>query len=181
MASQQPVENPANSVKIIMMPTYEYKCLACEARFEVVQSFADDTLSHCPKKGDTASPAVCESPGKGEVRKVFSAPAITFKGEGFYKTDSKNSTKQTNGAGAGKSTESKSSEGSEASDAGGDGAGASEGRASEGGASDGNKSDGNTSGSVLDSSAGSRSSGSRSAGSSSDASSSKAAITSSSN
>ena len=71
------------------MPTYEYRCQTCDLCFDIVQSFADDALTKCPKASDEASPAGCASPGKGKVKKVFSAPAITFKGDGFYKNDSR--------------------------------------------------------------------------------------------
>ncbi|MGZ4149800.1 MAG: FmdB family zinc ribbon protein, partial [Actinomycetota bacterium] len=56
------------------MPTYEYACKQCGHTFEIVQSFKDDTLTVCPECG-------------GELRKVFTPPAITFKGSGFYATD----------------------------------------------------------------------------------------------
>ncbi|HTG48366.1 MAG TPA: FmdB family zinc ribbon protein [Actinomycetota bacterium] len=56
------------------MPTYEYVCKACGHRFEVVRSIHDDPLTSCPDCG-------------GELRKVFTPPAITFKGSGFYATD----------------------------------------------------------------------------------------------
>jgi len=58
------------------MPKYEYACKSCGERLEVVQSFTDDPLTECPACG-------------GPLRKVFSAPAITFKGSGFYKTDNR--------------------------------------------------------------------------------------------
>ena len=57
------------------MPTYEYRCKACDHEFEVVQSFTDDALTECPE---------CEGPHK----KVFGNVGITFKGSGFYKNDS---------------------------------------------------------------------------------------------
>ncbi len=57
------------------MPTYQYACTACEHEFEVFQSFTEDSLTECPE---------C----KGEVKKVFSAVGVVFKGSGFYKTDS---------------------------------------------------------------------------------------------
>ena len=71
------------------MPTYEYRCRTCDARFEVQQSFSEDSLTHCPGAASEHAPAACVAPGEGEVRKVFSAPSITFKGDGFYKTDSR--------------------------------------------------------------------------------------------
>lgn len=56
------------------MPKYEYACKSCGERLEVRQSFTDAALTECPACG-------------GPLRKVFSAPAITFKGSGFYRTD----------------------------------------------------------------------------------------------
>ena len=80
------------------MPTYEYRCRTCDVSFEVQQSFAEDSLTHCPVAGASQSPASCIAPGEGVVRKVFSAPSITFKGDGFYKTDSRSgSTRSGNG------------------------------------------------------------------------------------
>jgi putative FmdB family regulatory protein len=61
------------------MPTYEYECQQCGERVEAVQKFTDAPLSVCPH---------CE----GELRKVFSAVGIVFKGSGFYKNDSRKST-----------------------------------------------------------------------------------------
>ena len=58
------------------MPTYEYRCKQCGEHLEVVQSFKDDALTTCPNCG-------------GDLRKVFGNIGITFKGSGFYKTDSR--------------------------------------------------------------------------------------------
>ncbi len=58
------------------MPKYEYACKSCGERLEVVQKFTDDALTECPACG-------------GVLRKVFSPPAITFRGSGFYKTDNR--------------------------------------------------------------------------------------------
>ena len=81
------------------MPTYEYRCRTCDVRFEVQQSFAEDSLTSCPSTGSEQSPAACIAPGEGVVRKVFSAPSISFKGDGFYKTDSRSvTTRATNGS-----------------------------------------------------------------------------------
>jgi putative FmdB family regulatory protein len=60
------------------MPTYEYECQQCHERVEAVQKFTDAALSVCPLCG-------------GELRKVFSAVGIVFKGSGFYKNDSRGS------------------------------------------------------------------------------------------
>lgn len=87
------------------MPTYEYRCRTCDARFEVQQSFSEDTLTHCPAAASEQKPAACVAPGEGEVRKVFSAPSITFKGDGFYKTDSRSgATRRANGTKSGDDT-----------------------------------------------------------------------------
>jgi putative FmdB family regulatory protein len=60
------------------MPLYEYICDTCHTHFEVRKSFSDDSIPACPH---------CN--GTGKVRKVFSAPAIVFKGSGFYVTDAR--------------------------------------------------------------------------------------------
>jgi putative FmdB family regulatory protein len=75
------------------MPTYEYTCKACGEHLEVVQSFKDDALTECPACG-------------GQLRKVFGNIGITFKGSGFYKTDSRSDSHKT----ATKSAEAKPSE-----------------------------------------------------------------------
>ena len=56
------------------MPLYEYECDACGHRFEVIQKFSDALVDTCPR---------CQ----GSVHKLFSSPAIQFKGSGFYITD----------------------------------------------------------------------------------------------
>ena len=56
------------------MPLYEYECDTCHHRFEVIQRIADPLVEKCPK---------CGAP----VHKLQSAPAIQFKGSGFYITD----------------------------------------------------------------------------------------------
>ena len=71
------------------MPTYDYACQTCGTRFEVIQSFSEDSLTRCPAADSIASPAACTQPGEGQVSKVFSVPSITFKGDGFYRNDSR--------------------------------------------------------------------------------------------
>lgn len=62
------------------MVTYEYACDVCEERFEVKQHLGDPAPPTCPE-------------GHPNVRRVFSAPTIVFKGPGFYTTDHKRSTR----------------------------------------------------------------------------------------
>jgi len=78
------------------MPTYDYKCRDCGHSFEIQQSFTDDALTECPE---------C----KGSLRKVFGNIGISFKGSGFYKTDSRSGSSS-------KSSSSKSSSSSDSSD-----------------------------------------------------------------
>ena len=75
------------------MPTYEYKCRDCGHTFDIVQKMSEDSLTHCPECG-------------GDLRKVFAAPAISFKGSGFYATDHGKKSK-TSAAGDKKDGESK--------------------------------------------------------------------------
>jgi putative FmdB family regulatory protein len=75
------------------VPTYEYACKACGEHVEVVQSFKDSPLTEC---------AACGGP----LRKVFGNVGITFKGSGFYKTDSRPDGRR----GSSKSAEPKSGE-----------------------------------------------------------------------
>lgn len=58
------------------MPTYSYRCAECGNAFDIVQSFADDSLTVCPSCG-------------GRLRKLYSAVGVTFNGSGFYRTDSR--------------------------------------------------------------------------------------------
>lgn len=56
------------------MPIYEFQCLECGRRTERLQRFDDPPLAACPHCG-------------GEVKKLISAPAVQFKGSGWYVTD----------------------------------------------------------------------------------------------
>ncbi|WP_134107890.1 FmdB family zinc ribbon protein [Kribbella pratensis] len=62
------------------MPTYQYQCTDCGEALEVRQSFTDDALTVCPN---------CQ----GNLRKVFNAVGVVFKGSGFYRTDSRSTGK----------------------------------------------------------------------------------------
>jgi len=56
------------------MPLYEYQCQKCHHRFERIQKFSDPHIKKCPDCG-------------GRVEQVISAPAVRFKGSGWYVTD----------------------------------------------------------------------------------------------
>ena len=56
------------------MPLYEYKCLKCGRRTEKIESVNGPHLKKCPHCG-------------GKVESLISAPAIQFKGSGWYVTD----------------------------------------------------------------------------------------------
>jgi putative FmdB family regulatory protein len=99
------------------VPTYEYACRGCEQHLEVVQSFKDDALTECPS---------CQ----GELRKVFSAAGIIFKGSGWHVKDYASSAKgspaaASGGAGGEKSSGDGGSSSTGGSSESGDGGGAS--------------------------------------------------------
>jgi putative FmdB family regulatory protein len=131
------------------VPLYEYQCKQCEHRFEKIQSFSAPEEKVCPECG-------------GEVERLISAPAIQFKGAGWYVNDY---------AGRGKAPAASGSDGAKeggAKDGGGKDAAA---KSSESSAkSEGSKSDG---GSKSDSGAASTSSASSAASSSSSGSNTK--------
>jgi len=56
------------------MPLYEYQCKKCGHRFEKIQKFSDKPIKKCPD---------C----RGPVEQLLSAPAVQFKGSGWYVTD----------------------------------------------------------------------------------------------
>src|SRR4051794_41891622 len=81
------------------MPTYVYKFIDTGETIEVQQAFTEDALTHA------------EHPATGQkmqVKKVFTPVGVTFKGGGFYKTDSR-------GGGKSKSSSTSSTESSSAS------------------------------------------------------------------
>jgi putative FmdB family regulatory protein len=90
------------------MPLYEYECKKCHHRFEKIQKFSDRMVKKCPDCG-------------GPVEQMISAPAVQFKGSGWYVTDyAKKSSSPSSPDGSGKDskkedkskTESSSKEGS---------------------------------------------------------------------
>jgi putative FmdB family regulatory protein len=56
------------------LPIYEYQCKKCKHRFEKIQKFSDQPVKKCPECG-------------GPVEQLLSAPAVQFKGTGWYVTD----------------------------------------------------------------------------------------------
>ena len=56
------------------MPIYEYECADCGKHFDEIQKFSDEALTQCKFCG-------------GPVRKLLGAPALQFKGTGWYITD----------------------------------------------------------------------------------------------
>ena len=56
------------------MPLYEYLCKKCGHRFEEIRKFSDKHVQKCPECG-------------GAIEQVISAPAVQFKGSGWYVTD----------------------------------------------------------------------------------------------
>lgn len=56
------------------MPLYEYQCTKCHKRTEKIEAVAGPHLKKCPHCG-------------GKVERLQSAPAIQFKGSGWYVTD----------------------------------------------------------------------------------------------
>ena len=56
------------------MPLYEYQCKSCHSLTERIQKFSDPPLTTCPHCG-------------GELEQLLSAPAVQFKGGGWYVTD----------------------------------------------------------------------------------------------
>jgi putative FmdB family regulatory protein len=56
------------------VPLYEYKCLKCGRKTEKIENVAGPHLKKCPHCG-------------GKVEALLSAPAIQFKGSGWYVTD----------------------------------------------------------------------------------------------
>ncbi len=76
---------------------YEYRCTKCNHVFEKIQKFSDPPITECPKCG-------------AKVEQVISAPAMQFKGTGWYVNDY--AKKSGNGSKGGSDVSSSSSESS---------------------------------------------------------------------
>jgi putative FmdB family regulatory protein len=85
------------------VPVYEYRCKECGYEFDKHQSFSEARLSDCPS---------CEA--KGALRKVFGNVGVTFKGSGFYRTDSRSTDSSSLGSNGSKNGSKKSESKSEA-------------------------------------------------------------------
>jgi len=67
------------------MPLYEYQCKKCGHRFEKILKFSDKPIKKCPECG-------------GSVEQVITAPAVQFKGSGWYVTDYANKSGASSGS-----------------------------------------------------------------------------------
>jgi putative FmdB family regulatory protein len=90
------------------MPLYEFECERCRTRIEVIQRFDDPPPAACPNCG-------------GPLRRLLSAPAVHFKGSGFYITDY---AKKGSTSASGAASEAKSAGGGESGTTGAGGASA---------------------------------------------------------
>jgi putative FmdB family regulatory protein len=95
--------------RFLPMPLYEYECQKCGHRFERIQKFSDAMVKKCPECG-------------GKVEQMISAPAVQFKGSGWYVTDyAKRSGSSSSSESGGKSETNKESAESASSKEGKDG------------------------------------------------------------
>ncbi len=88
------------------MPTYVYKFVETDETIEIQQSFDEDTLTEAvhPESGKTMP-----------VKKVFQPVGVTFKGQGFYKTDSRSGSKKSSSSSSSSTATSTSSDSSSSS------------------------------------------------------------------
>jgi putative FmdB family regulatory protein len=82
-----PRARPAGLLPFAAMPIYEYVCGKCHRKTEVIQRMNEAPLKVCPHCG-------------GKLKKAFSAPAIQFKGSGWYVTDYARAKSETGGKSA---------------------------------------------------------------------------------
>ncbi|HOJ93170.1 MAG TPA: zinc ribbon domain-containing protein [Dictyoglomaceae bacterium] len=74
------------------MPIYEFECKKCHERYQIITSFNEELPKVCIKCG-------------GELKKVFSPIGIIFKGSGFYTTDYKKKSSESDNKNEGKGKE----------------------------------------------------------------------------
>jgi putative FmdB family regulatory protein len=82
---------------VTLLPLYEYQCTKCKHRFEKIRKFSDPPVKKCPECG-------------AKVEQLLSAPAIQFKGAGWYVNDyaKKGSGKSSEGSASGSESKSES-------------------------------------------------------------------------
>ena len=73
------------------MPLYEYECTACHKHTEKIQKFSDPEITICPHCG-------------GKLERVISAPAVSFKGGGWFADGYGNAKSKSSGDGASSNT-----------------------------------------------------------------------------
>jgi putative FmdB family regulatory protein len=73
------------------MPLYEYECKKCGHRFEKIQLYSARMVKKCPECG-------------GQVEQMISAPAVQFKGSGWYVTDYAKKSSSPGSSGGGESS-----------------------------------------------------------------------------
>jgi len=86
------------------MPLYEYECTACHRRTEKIQKFSDPEITVCPHCG-------------GTLERLIHAPAVSFKGGGWYADGYGNAKPKSSGEGASKSASSATTSASDSSSA----------------------------------------------------------------
>ncbi len=89
------------------MPLYEYECKQCKRHTEKIQKFSDVEITECPHCG-------------GPLERVISAPAISFKGGGWYADGYSHATSAGKSEGSGGSSASSESTAKPATSAAGD-------------------------------------------------------------
>lgn len=67
-------QNQLSFLRVSCVPLYEYQCKKCKHRFEKIRKFSDPPIRKCPECG-------------GPVEQLLHAPAVQFKGSGWYVTD----------------------------------------------------------------------------------------------
>ncbi len=82
------------------MPTYQYRCTECGHDLEAVQKFTDASLTACPNCG-------------GQLRKIFNAVGVVFKGTGFYRNDSRGANKSDSDSGSSEKSSTKTESGNQ--------------------------------------------------------------------
>ncbi|HTW31095.1 MAG TPA: zinc ribbon domain-containing protein [Candidatus Sulfotelmatobacter sp.] len=87
------------------MPLYEYECKKCGHRFEKIQKFSDKMVKKCPECG-------------GQVEQMITAPAVQFKGSGWYVTDYANKSSSPGSSSSGESSSKDATDGKSKTDSG---------------------------------------------------------------